>query len=122
MPLRYVALTGYLAERGIPFNVASQYCSQLDYFVHKKKYFAIGFKNVAGGYEIRNRLFKGCVPPKDVSLIKVNGTPSEDCNVFEGFMDFLSAVTLGIGKGNDHLVLNSVANTGKAVGHLDGYG
>jgi DNA primase len=122
MPLQYVALTGYLAERGIPFNVASQYCSQLDYFVHKKKYFAIGFKNVAGGYEIRNKLFKGCVPPKDVSLIKVNGTPSEDCNVFEGFMDFLSAVTLGIGKGNDHLVLNSVSNTGKAVEHLDGYG
>lgn len=122
MPLRYVALTGYLAERGIPFKVASRYCSQLNYYVHKKKYFTVGFENVAGGYEIRNRLFKGCVPPKDVSLVKVNGAPSEDCNVFEGFMDFLSAVTLGIGKGNDHLVLNSVANVEKAVLHLDGYG
>lgn len=121
MPLRYVALTSYLAQRGIPFSVASRYCCQLDYFVHKKKYFAVGFENVAGGYEIRSRYFKGCVPPKDVSLIREKGSPSDGCNVFEGFMDFLSAGTLGIGKGNDHLVLNSVANVKKAMKHLDGY-
>ena len=36
-------------------------------------------------------------------------------------MDFLSAVTLGLATG-DCLVLNSVANVGKAVKHLDGYG
>ena len=37
-------------------------------------------------------------------------------------MDFLSADTLGIGGNGDSLVLNSVANVGKAVKHLDGYG
>ncbi len=42
------------------------------------------------------------------------------CSVFEGFMDFLSAATLGLETG-DCLVLNSVANVGKAVKHLDGY-
>lgn len=36
-------------------------------------------------------------------------------------MDFLSAATLGLEKG-DCLVLNSVANVEKAMKHLDGYG
>ena len=37
-------------------------------------------------------------------------------------MDFLSAVTLGMVKGCDCLVLNAVANVEKAMKHLDGYG
>ena len=120
-PLRYAALKRYLEERGITMKTASRYCSQLNYMVHKKVYFAIGFPNVAGGYEIRNKLFKGCVPPKDVSLVKAEGSPADVCSVFEGFMDFLSAVTLGLETG-DCLVLNSVANVEKAMKHLDGYG
>ncbi len=36
-------------------------------------------------------------------------------------MSFLSADTLGIGGNGDSLVLNSVANVGKAVKHSDGY-
>ena len=37
-------------------------------------------------------------------------------------MDFLSADTFGIGGNGDSIVLNSVANVGKAVKRLDGYG
>ena len=37
-------------------------------------------------------------------------------------MDYLSARALGIGNGEDHLVLNSVSNVAKAYRHLDGYG
>ena len=114
-------LTDYLAERGIPYAVAYRHCCRLNYGVRGKRYFAIGFPNVAGGYEIRSRYFKGCVPPKDVSLIKPEDTASDVCSVFEGFMDFLSALTLGLETG-DYLVLNSVANVGKAVKHLYGYG
>ena len=40
---------------------------------------------------------------------------------FEGFMDFLSAATLGLETG-DCLVLNSVSNVEKAMKYLDGYG
>ena len=114
-------LTDYLAERGITYAVASHHCCRLNYGVRGKRYFAVGFPNVSGGYEIRSRFFKGCVPPKDVSLIKAENVPTDMCNVFEGFMDFLSAATLGIAT-SDCLVLNSVANVGKAVKHLDGYG
>ena len=121
VPLLRSPLTDYLEERGIPYGIASRYCCRLNYGVRGKRYFAVGFPNVSGGYEIRSRVFKGCIPPKDVSLIKTEEVPKEICNVFEGFMDFLSAVTLGIAMG-DCLVLNSVANVEKALKYLYDYG
>ncbi|WP_207867615.1 toprim domain-containing protein [Bacteroides uniformis] len=121
IPLLRSPLTDYLAERGIPYAVAFRHCCRVNYGVRDKRYFAIGFPNVAGGYEIRNKLFKGCVPPKDVSLVKAEGSPVDVCSVFEGFMDFLSAATLGLETG-DCLVLNSVANVERAIRYLDGYG
>ena len=121
VPLLRSPLTDYLAERGIPYAVASHHCFRLNYGVRAKRYFAIGFPNMAGGYEVRSRHFKGCIPPKDVSLVKLENTAADVCSVFEGFMDFLSAVTLGLETG-DCLVLNSVSNVEKAMKHLDAYG
>ena len=122
VPLLRSPLTDYLAERGIPYAVASHHCFRLNYGVRGKRYFAIGFPNMAGGYEVRSRHFKGCIPPKDVSLVKLENTAADVCSVFEGFMDFLSAATLGIVGNGDSLVLNSVSNVEKAMKHLDAYG
>ena len=121
VPLLRSPLTDYLAERGIPYAVASHHCFRLNYGVRGKRYFAVGFPNMAGGFEIRSRFFKGCVPPKDVSSVKTENTTADVCSVFEGFMDFLSAATLGLETG-DCLVLNSVSNVEKAMKHLDAYG
>ena len=107
-PLSHPALRQYLRERGISADVASRFCCQVEYRYNGKQFFAVGFKNNSDGYEIRNRFFKGCVSPKDITLI---GRNSNVCHLYEGFMDFLSAVILGIGRGEDHIVLNSVANT-----------
>ena len=120
-PLFRSPLTEYLAERCIPYAVASRHCCRLNYGVRGKRYFAVGFPNMAGGYEVRSRYFKGCIPPKDVSLVKATDIPAGECLVFEGFMDFLSAVTLDVTGNADCLVLNSVANVEKALKHLDGY-
>ena len=120
-PLRCNALLGYLKGRGIPAEIARAECEEVRFRLYGKRYFAVGFPNVAGGYEIRSRFFKGCVPPKDVSPVKAEGSPADLCSVFEGFIDFLSAATLGLETG-DCLVLNSVANVEKAAGLLDGYG
>ena len=120
-PLLRSPLTEYLSERGIPYAIASRHCCRLNYGVRGKRYFAVGFPNMAGGYEVRSRFFKGCIPPKSVSLVKSEDTPSDECLVFEGFMDFLSAVTLQITGNADCLVLNSVANVEKAE-LLEGYG
>lgn len=120
--LAYDVLKGYLSERGIPPDVAVRHCRQVSYRVHGKPYFAIGFPNVAGGWELRSRQFKGCIPPKDISLVSRQQSPTKACDVFEGFFDFLSAATLGLTKGNDAVVLNSVGNLARAFRHLDGYG
>ncbi len=120
-PLCHSVLTGYMAERGIPEEVARRHCCRIDYKAHRKRYFAVGFPNMEGGYELRSRYFKGCIPPKSISLVKAKNSTANVCSVFEGFMDFFSAVTLGMAKGCDCLVLNSVANVEKAMKHLDGY-
>ncbi len=116
-PLQDAKLLGYLNERGINAHVAIPNCEEVRYRVYGKRYYAIGFRNDAGGLELRNRFFKGCIPPKYISL-KHNG--SDVCAVFEGFMDYLSAMQLGI-TASDWLVLNSVSNVEKAVKALHGY-
>lgn len=57
-----------------------------------------------------------------MSLVKAKEIPAGECLVFEGFMDFLSAVTLGVTGNANCLVLNCVANVEKAAGLLDSYG
>lgn len=116
-PLQDAKLLGYLKERGIDTDIAIPNCEEVRYRVHGKRYYAIGFRNDAGGMELRNRFFKGCIPPKDISL-KRNG--SDGCAIFEGFIDYLSAMQMGI-IASDWLVLNSVSNVEKAVRALHGY-
>ena len=111
-------LLRYLADRGIPREIAQRYCVQADYTLHGKRYYAIGFENNAHGYELRNFFFKGSYPPKNITHIS-NGYPR--CNVFEGFIDFLSAERLGFNDGTDTIVLNSVANLQKAILPLADY-
>ena len=112
------ALLRYLANRGIPADIAQRYCVQVDYKLHGKNYYAIGFENSAHGFELRNSFFKGSYPPKHITHI---ANSNARCNVFEGFIDFLSAERLGLNDGNDSVVLNSVANVGKAIPALAGY-
>ena len=116
-PLLNSRLLGYLEERGINAHVAIPNCEEVRYRVRGKRYYTIGFRNMSGGLELRNRIFKGCIPPKDISL-KRNG--SDICSVFEGFMDYLSAMQLGI-IASDWLVLNSVSNVEKALKVLGVY-
>ena len=110
-------LLGYLEERGIDAHVAIPNCEEVRHRVRGKRYYAIGFRNRSGGLELRNRFFKGCIPPKDISL-KRSG--ADVCAVFEGFMDYLSAMQLGI-IASDWLVLNSVSNVEKALQVLGDY-
>ena len=111
-------LLHYLADRGIPKDIAQRYCTQVDYRLHGKDYYAIGFENNAHGFELRSPFFKGSYPPKHITCISHGNTR---CNVFEGFIDFLSAERLGFNDSMDSLVLNSVANVAKAIITLADY-
>ena len=111
-------LLRYLADRGIPNDIAQRYCVQVDYELHGKRYYAVGFPNNDNGLELRNPFFKGSYPPKHITII-ANGNAR--CNVFEGFIDFLSAERLGYNDGLDTIVLNSVSNLQKAIPALSDY-
>ena len=127
--LTHPALLRYLQERGINTGLARLECKELHFIHNDKPYFAIGFPNVAGGYEVRNRFFKGCIAPKDISHIRQQGEPREKCLVFEGMMDYLSFLTLRMKNcptmpdldGQDYVILNSVANVSKTIDVLHGY-
>ena len=128
--LSHPALLRYLQERGINTALAKPECKELHFTNNGKPYFAIGFPNVAGGYEVRNPFFKGCIAPKDISHIRQQEEPREKCLVFEGLMDYLSFLTLRMKNcpnmpnldGQDYVILNSVANVSKAADVLHGYG
>ncbi|MDT3402275.1 toprim domain-containing protein [Mucilaginibacter terrae] len=102
-------LINYLHERRIPVSVAGQFCREVNYQLDGRNYFGVGFKNDAGGYEIRNAFSKASSSPKDITRI---GSGSDQLHVFEGFFDMLSFQTLyGIDAAfsGDMLVLNSAA-------------
>ena len=119
------ALINYLGERCIGIEIARTVCKELHFDTRGKHYFGIGFPNIAGGYEIRNPFFKGCIAPKDISHFYAE-EPKNVCFVFEGFMDLLSFMTLrrkendGLRR-QDYLVLNSVTNIHKAAKRLSRY-
>lgn len=48
-PLQDAKLLGYLKERGINAHVAIPNCEEVRYRVHGKRFYAIGFRNDAGG-------------------------------------------------------------------------
>lgn len=125
LPITHPALIKYLEERCIDIETARTVCKELHFDTRGKHYFGIGFPNISGGYEIRNPFFKGCIAPKDISHFYAE-EPKKVCLVFEGFMDFLSFMTLrrkendGL-KRQDYLVLNSVTNIHKAAKRLSRY-
>jgi hypothetical protein len=122
VPLEHRALVAYLQERGIPAHIATANCKEAHYSVNGKSYFAVSFENVSGGWELRNRYFKSCRGRKDISYLPWSRDgPSTECVVFEGFIDYLSALTLDIISGADAIILNSVVNVNKAVPYLKGY-
>lgn len=122
VPLEHRALVAYLQERGIPAQIATANCKEAHYSVNGKSYFAVTFENVSGGWELRNRYFKGCRGRKDISYLPwARADPSAECAMFEGFIDYLSALTLDIISGADAIILNSVVNVNKAVPFLRGY-
>ncbi len=100
-------LLNYLRfERKINCDLAKKYLQEIHFVNKGKAQYAIGFKNDKGGFELRNKYLKISTSPKWITTIK--GT--ETTNIFEGFMDFLSAITYWNREPKETIiVLNSVA-------------
>ena len=114
------AIIEYLQNRGIDVGISKPYCEEVYYQIEDRSYFAAGFKNRSGGYELRSQYFKGSSSPKDMTHIE-NGKQSV-C-VLEGFMDFLSLLTLRKESPvrSDFLILNSVSFVDRSVDTLKSY-
>lgn len=111
-------LLRYIAERGISLEIANRFCSEIRSNNTNRTYYAIGFANDAGGWEIRSPYFKGCIAPKAITTIS-KGT--DVLQIFEGFMDFLSWQTLQPSSVCDAIVLNSLALLPRIKEQIMGY-
>lgn len=103
-------IKAYLNHRGV-YNAASGATKEIHYYVEdekklRKNYFAAGWQNELGGWEVRNKYFKGCLGKKAITLIP--GDPRQ-LAVFEGYFNYLSWKTENSNSAKSVLVLNSLA-------------
>ena len=118
-PITHPKLLQYLAERGLKKSDVFSFLWEISYKISDKTFFALGFANDAGGWELRNPYFKGCMAPKSISTIK--GKDGERLQIFEGFMDFLSWRKLHPEIEADSIVLNSLALFPKVIPLVTSY-
>ena len=109
----------YLTKvRCINLEKAKPFLKCISYEVRGRRYQAIGFANLSGGYELRDdKTFKGTIAPKDITPIFTDR--AEPVCIFEGFMDFLSFLSMKEEVTNHCLVMNSVSNVARTIRYLN---
>jgi DNA primase len=113
------SLLRYLQQRRIPIEVAEQFCREIKYELNGKEYFSIGFKNNAGGYQLRNPFFKASNSPKDITTFN---NRAREAAIFEGFFDFLSFVAIHKNQPqilSNFVILNSASFFEKALPFME---
>ena len=105
-------------ERCIDMEKAIPFLKCISYEVRSRLYQAIGYANLSGGYELRDdKTFKGTIAPKDITPIFTDR--AEPVCIFEGFMDFLSFLSMKEEITNHCLVMNSVSNVSRTIRYLN---
>ena len=112
-------LQDYLTkERCVNLEKATPFLKCISYEVRGRRYQAIGFANLSGGYELRDdKTFKGTIAPKDITPIFTDR--AEPVCIFEGFMDFLSFLSMKEEITNHCFVMNSVSNVARTIRYLN---
>ena len=123
--IQHKALKDYLKERHITIN-CENILKEVHYSINDKNYFALGWINIAGGWELRNKLFKGCILAKDITIRVVYNGNHRFVKVFEGMFSYLSYLHFNrpnptFNNKPDIIILNSVANTDKAILSVSDY-
>ena len=107
-----------MKERCIDLEKATPFLKCISYEARGRHYQAIGFANLSGGYELRDdKTFKGTIAPKDITPIFTDR--AEPVCIFEGFMDFLSFLSMKEEITNHCLVMNSVSNVARTIRYLN---
>ncbi len=119
IPVQHLALIQYLNSRGITNYHKADNLKEVHYTIKEKKYFALGFRNNCGGFEVRSKYAKICLGKKDITHIK---NESKILRIFEGFFDYLSFVQKQkISDDSDYLILNSVGLLNKNISIFNDY-
>lgn len=113
-------LIDYLNSRKINIEFAQQFLFQVHYsFGFVKEYYGVGFMNDFGGWEIRNKFFKGCLGKK--SLTTINNNSDVIC-LFESWSDFLSYLSLKKHITDENfIILNSTSLIKKILELIEDY-
>ena len=105
-------------ERCIDLEKATPFLKCISYEIRGRRYEAIGFANSSDGYELRDdKTFKGTIAPKDITPIFED--KAQPVYLFEGFMDFLSFLSMKGEVTNQCLVMNSVSNVARSIHYLN---
>ncbi|MBT2560111.1 hypothetical protein J7E50_02600 [Pedobacter sp. ISL-68] len=101
-------ITAYLQSQGI-WEIALGQLQEICYYVvdekqRRKDFFAAGWQNENGGWEVRSRNYSGCLGRKGMSFIP--GSQSS-LVLFEEYTDYLSWIYANRGSGANILVMNS---------------
>lgn len=115
-------ITSYLQYRGV-WNAPHDGLQEIYYYVEdekkiKKRYFAVGWQNEAGMWEVRNKYFKGSLGKKAITFIP--GDPNI-LVAFEGYLNYKSWQINNPGATQSILVLNSTALIAAGIQKATGF-
>ncbi|OVE56982.1 hypothetical protein B0E34_11715 [Chryseobacterium mucoviscidosis] len=119
-------LKDYLHQRGLS-QVVYSLIKEVQFKIGDKNFYAIGFENLSGGWELRNPFYKGSLLKKDISAIKLNNESHNQNEtgkrivVFEGFIDALSFVEMKPFFNGNLLVMNSISLLNRTKEYLQNY-
>jgi hypothetical protein len=104
------AITEYLKNRCI-LEPAKANLKEVYYYVEdgkgdRKYFFAAGWKNENGSWEVRNKYFKGCLGQKGISFVPGH---EKKAVVFEGFVNYLSWLQVNPESVESSIILNSLS-------------
>ncbi|WP_133711840.1 toprim domain-containing protein [Myroides indicus] len=107
-PLTHPNLIQYINERNLSLKIAQTFCKEVHYTLNDKAYYAVGFQNELGGFELRNKYVKMCLGKKAVTYFENKST---NIVLFESWSDYISFLTLypNTEKQYDYLIINSVS-------------
>ena len=119
-PIQHPGLIQYLGSRRISISIAEHYCKEVWYRFKGKQYFALGLQNQLGGWELRNKYFKGSSSPKTYTHILKE---SDRLIILEGMFDLLSLAEIfpDLLINSDIVVLNSLAFLQQITPHFKNY-
>lgn len=124
--LKHLGLLNYIKSKCIRVDVAKRFLCELKLFNKEtgNTFSAIGFKNEEGGYEVRNKFYRGYLAPLDISFIRGALPKPDTIHLFENIVDYMSIVSLQNGKPfeADAIILNSICCLSLAIPYIKNYG